>query len=351
MSKKTKFIVVSFLIIIFVLISINIVRNFEYSDAEVNLKQEHSINIFDDNQNYLIKYEPKDEVSLKSIIGDKKTKNIAVITANGETCEIASDIYIDKDDESIFCVNSDKKNKIENIKGIYLANDFNSITAVYYDAKNYIDNNEKIMVVLLDGFGYNEYKLAKQKGYIPFLNQYFKNTALSVFTPVTNAGYAAIITGQTPDVNGIHNRSFRQMEVESIFGYAIKKEIKSILLEGNIKILNTEIEPELHLDMNKDSDTDDEMFESAINAAKEDYDFIFIHFHGIDDRGHTYGPKSQETVDYIKKVDSYIKKISEVWGRTIILTADHGMHSTEDGGSHGECRVEDMIVPYFIIGE
>lgn len=351
MNKKIKFIVVGLLIIVFVLILSNILRNVEYSDAKANLKEELSINIFDDNQNYLIKYEPKDEISLKSIIDDKKTKNIAVITANGETCEIPSDIYIDKDDESIFCIDTDKNNKIENIKGIYLSNDFNSITDAYYGAKNYIDNNEKVMLVLLDGFGYNEYKLAKQKEYIPFLDQYFKNTALSVYTPVTNAGYAAIITGQTPDVNGIHDRSFRQMGVESIFGYAIKEEKKSILLEGNIKILNTEIEPELHLDMNKDSDTDDEMFEGAINAAKEDYDLIFVHFHGIDDRGHTYGPESQETMDYIKKVDSYIKEIREVWGESIILTADHGMYSTEDGGSHGECRMEDMIVPYFEIGE
>ena len=226
-----------------------------------------------------------------------------------------------------------------------------SITNAYYDAKDYLDNDKKIMVVLLDGFGYNEYKLAKQKGYIPFLSQYFKNPALSVYKPVTNAGFAAIITGQTPFVNGVHDRSVREMKVESIFGYAIKKEMKSILLEGNIKILNTEIEPELHLDRNKDSDTDDEMFESAINAAKEDYDLIFIHFHGIDDRGHTYGPESQVTMDYIKKVDEYIKKISEVWGKSIILTADHGMHNIENGGSHGECRMEDMIVPYFEIGE
>lgn len=352
MDKKMKLIIAFFLTIVLVLVVTNIVKNFQYSDAEANLnEEEHSINIFDDNQNYLTKYEPKEEILLKSLIGDEVTKNISAITSNGETCEINSDMYIDKDDKSVFCISSDKKNKIENIKGIYLSDDFNSITDTYYDAKNYIDKDEKIMVVLLDGFGYNEYKLSKQKGYIPFLDQYFKNTALSVYTPVTNAGYAAIITGQTPDVNGVHDRSFRQMDVESIFGYAIKKGKSSLLLEGDIKILNTEIEPELHLDMNKDSDTDDEMFESALNAAKGDYDLIFIHFHGIDDRGHTYGTESQETMDYIKKVDGYMKEISDVWGKSIILTADHGMHNIEGGGSHGECRVEDMIVPYFKIGE
>lgn len=351
MDKKIKFIIAVFLIVVIVLIVTNIVRNFKSSDADVNLKQEHSINIFDDEQDYLFKYEPKGEVSLKSIVGDGLTENIAVITSNGKTFKISSDIFINKDGESVFCINSDKKNKIENIKGIYLSDEFDSITDAYYDAKNYLDNDEKIMVVLLDGFSYNQYKLSNKNGYIPFLNQYFKHIALSVYTPVTNAGYAAIITGQTPDVNGVHDRSFRQMDVESIFGYAVRKHKKSILLEGNIKILDTEIEPELHLDMNKDSDTDDEMYESALNAAKEDYDLIFIHFHGIDDRGHSYGAEAEETLDYINKIDGYIEKISEVWGKSIILTADHGMHNIESGGSHGECRVEDMIVPYFKVGD
>ena len=69
----------------------------------------------------------------------------------------------------------------------------------------------------------------------------------------------------------------------SIFKYALDNNKSCILLEGDIKILNTEIEPELHTDINKNSETDGEIYESALISVNEDYDLIFIHFHGIDD--------------------------------------------------------------------
>lgn len=353
MNKNTKFIVAGFIIVVAILIAYRVVSNFEYKDAVGDIETEQSINIFDDNQNYLFEYEPEggDEVLLKSIIGEVANKDIAVIGANGETCKMISDVRIGKNKDGIFCTSMGDKKTIQNVVGIYLSDSFKSITDTYYDTKSCIDKDKKVVVVLLDGFGYNEYKLAKEKGYIPFLSQYYKNTALSVYTPVTNAGYAAMITGQTPNINGVHDRSVREMNVNSIFEYALEKDKKAILLEGDIKILNTEIEPQLHIDSNKDSDTDDEMFESCLNTLTGDYDLIFIHFHGIDDRGHTYGTQSEETLRYIKKVDEYIQKISEIWGKSIILTADHGMHDIENGGNHGECRAEDMVVPYFIIGD
>jgi hypothetical protein len=355
MNKNIKFLVVGFLIFLTVLVMYKEFLTFEYEDSSISddSKIEQSINIFDDNQNYLFKYEPEEgtEVLLKSIVGEVATKDIAVIRENGEICKINSDVYIGKNKAGIFCTDVDKKNTVENVVGIYLSDNFKSITDTYYDIKNYIDNDKKIMVVLLDGFGYNEYNLVKSNGYVLFLSQFFKNTALSVYTPVTNAGYAAMITGQTPDINGVHDRSVRKMNVDSIFKYALEKGKKAILLEGDIKILNTEIEPQLHIDLNKDSDTDDDMFDSCLNILKDDYDLIFIHFHGIDDRGHAYGTQSAETLNYIRQIDGYIQKISEIWGNSIILTADHGMHDIENGGNHGECRVEDMIVPYFVIGD
>lgn len=238
---------------------------------------------------------------------------------------------------------------IDNLKGIYMYHNFHSITDAYNFIKEYMDKDERVFVVLLDGFSLEQYKYATENNYVNFLNSCYKNEALSVYTPVTNAGYAAIITGQTPDKNGVQDRSYRDMKVDSIFKYAVENGKNSTLLEGNIKILNTEIEPILHVDTNKDGDTDDEVFKSAMDAVDENYDFIFIHFHGIDDRGHSHGPHSQETMEYIEKIDNYIEQISLNWDGRIILTSDHGMHETEEGGSHGNCAATDMIVPFFII--
>ena len=65
------------------------------------------------------------------------------------------------------------------------------------------------------------------------------------------------------------------------------------------------------------------------------------------DSGHGFGPEALETMNYIKQIDGYTQELSSIWNGPIILTADHGMHKFEDGGSHGSCIQEDMLVPYF----
>lgn len=293
-----------------------------------------SIYIFNKDENLISNYIPDKKISIKSILGSEPVNKAAFITNQGKVYKSSLDKeYIDKD---------------SNIVGVYLYNKLFSITKAYDDAKEYLKSNKKVMAILLDGFGYSQYKTAEKNAIIPFLSQYFKYEVLGVYTPVTNAGYAAIITGKTPDINGVHDRSNRQLNVPSIFDYCIKNNKKSILLEGDIKILNTEIEPVLHVDSNKNGDTDDEMYEKALEAAKGNYDLIFIHFHGIDDRGHSHGPDSEITMEYIKKIDTYLKSLSDIWEGPMIITADHGMHEIETGGGHGICRYEDMIVPYFM---
>lgn len=312
--------------------------------AKANETESQGINIFNQNENIVVDFIPNEKTSIKDIT-DIEYSNAAVILNTGEVITIPSDFYIDKN-KTIFLVY--KERIIENIEGIYLTNNSKSITNVYNQVKDYLDNDEKVMAVLLDGFSYNQFKMAQDRNDIPFLNKYFKYPALSVYTPVTNAGFAAIITGQTPDINGVHDRSVRQMNVNSIFEYSLNNNKNSILLEGDIKILNTEIEPELHVDINKDNEADDEIYESALKAVKSDYDFIFIHFHGIDDRGHSFGPYAKETMEYIKTIDEYLQTLSDTWEGNIVLVPDHGMHETDEGGAHGICVQSDMIVPYFI---
>lgn len=324
--------------IIMLLITVIILVSCNSSNSSFIKENKSSINIFSINEDLAINYIPDEKIKINELTDDKYS----------EAALIYSDGSVKKLNVNKGNIILNKKN-IEDLKGIFLYNNFHSITSAYYETKEFLDKNERVLTVLLDGFSLGQYEYAKDNGYISFLSNYFAHEALSVYTPVTNAGYAAIITGNTPDINGIHDRSYREMKVDSIFQHALDNSKKTILLEGDIKILNTEVEPQLHIDLNKDEDTDDEMFYSTLQAADENYELIFVHFHGIDDRGHSYGPYSEETMDYIKKVDGFISELNENWDGKIILTSDHGMHETEEGGNHGECRSSDMIVPYFTI--
>lgn len=319
-------------------------------DEEMSIgdKRDMEMNIVDGERN-IKKISPKDyrEFRLKDILDEKFDKAI-VMGGLGEVEDIKEEGYFLVNNDVIDYVDKGRKILVQDVKGLVLNPPNKSITQAYEDISNFIVE-EDVLFILLDGFGYHQYQYAIEKGYLSFLEGVRAEKALSVYKPVTNAGLAAIITGKYPIENGVHSRDERELKVDSIFKLAEDLDKKTIYLEGNIGILKTEIEPLLHLDENGDGFTDDEVFQATMDAIGEGYNFIFTHFHGIDDCGHSYGDLSKETMEFIKGIDGYLKEMVSNWKGKVIITSDHGMHSTEEGGDHGEFRYEDLMVPYIVL--
>ncbi|MCH4888101.1 hypothetical protein EZV73_10985 [Acidaminobacter sp. JC074] len=202
--------------------------------------------------------------------------------------------------------------------------------------------SEPVMVIFIDGFSYNQYEVLKETD--AFMKSFACEKANTIFKPVTNAGYAAMITGQIPKVNGVLDRSYRTLNKSDIFSLASEQGKSSVIIEGNIKILDTSVEPILNLDKNDNGMTDDEIFESALENL--DNDFVFVHFHSLDEYGHDYGDMDKRTLDQMFLLDGYVEELVSKWDGHVIITADHGMHTTSEGGSHGEFRYEDLIIPF-----
>jgi predicted AlkP superfamily pyrophosphatase or phosphodiesterase len=80
-------------------------------------------------------------------------------------------------------------------------------------------------------------------------------------------------------------------------------------------------------------------------------DLLYIHFHEIDDMGHTFGPDSDEYASAIERVDHYLAGIYDALpeGVLILIFADHGMHTTQEGGNHGTLTADDLIIPIIIL--
>ncbi|MGI6343991.1 MAG: alkaline phosphatase family protein [Bacillota bacterium] len=224
-----------------------------------------------------------------------------------------------------------------------------SITQACTDALKALDEGERVLLLLLDGFSYRQYQLAVAEGYAPNLQSLGAEPALSVWRPVTNAGMAAIITGEPPAVNGVHSRDQRNLQVPSVFGRALEMGRSAVLIEGNIQILQTEVEPRLNLDANQRHGTDDEVQEAALEALTENPDLLMVHYHGIDDAGHAGGPTAPATLERIRLIDSYVGQLLELWPGSVVLVADHGMHADSAGGSHGVLCLDDLIVPYAFV--
>lgn len=222
----------------------------------------------------------------------------------------------------------------------------------YYDAEHYLTKGVPVMTIFLDGLSYDQYlyfKQASPKAYLSNLDQV--KEALTVYKPVTNAGFAAMITGQLPKVSGIHDRSDREPQVKTVFDLAEDLNMTHALVEGDIGILSLKTDTLLNLDGNNNGLTDDEIMVSALEAVNEGYGYLMVHFHSIDDLGHDKGPYGEATMAQIQVVDGYVEKLVELWDGVVIITSDHGMHQEGEAGDHGYVIAQDIRVPYTIIDQ
>jgi hypothetical protein len=210
-----------------------------------------------------------------------------------------------------------------------------------------------VALIFLDGFGYLRYIEALQAGLIPHLAALDAPAlGLAAYPPSTSVSSAALLTGASPDVNGVTMRGIRTTETETIFDVVAAAGLRSVAVEGNalaFNLRNTEVM--LSGDRDGDGSTDDNVLANALAVLAQGMpDLLWVHFHGIDDAGHTYGPDTPEERAKIKEVDTAVGAlISALPPRTAILIfSDHGMHSVQEegrSGNHGNLIDRDMLIP------
>jgi len=213
-----------------------------------------------------------------------------------------------------------------------------------------------VVMIFLDGFGYLKYEYAENFGLITFQEDVVSiQQAITVYPPRTITGSAAVITGLLPKENGVDRSGIRKTESETIFDIAAENGLSSFAIEGEslaFNLRNTEIK--LSGDRDQSGGTDDNVFENAINVINTAMPrLLWIHFHGIDDQGHTYGPSDPKVDEKITEINGYLEQIYPALPEDtlIIFFADHGMHAVhEEGrlGNHGHLIPEDMLVPVII---
>ncbi|WP_414732242.1 alkaline phosphatase family protein [Acetobacterium carbinolicum] len=235
---------------------------------------------------------------------------------------------------------------IDDVAGVLADPPRVSITDVASDTIHQLDKGNNVMVIELDGLSWTMLKTAGEQGKAPYLASLTAQQALSVYPPISPVGLAAMITGTLPSSNGIKDREVMDFNGTDIFERALTLGKTVAYIEGDIKMLNTSIEPVLSVN---EGDQDSQVFKNSQKAITEKNQLIFTHFHSIDDDATTYGPYSQEAIEQIFEVDRMVLKLTREFKGTVIITADHGLHPTSSGGSHGRICYEDMQVPYIVI--
>jgi hypothetical protein len=213
-----------------------------------------------------------------------------------------------------------------------------------------------VVLILLDAFGYQDILKAELQGLIPNLLGLSKPMmGLTVYPPVTSVVTAALITGVEPEVNGVDQSGIRSTKTMTLFDQLRSNQKQFTVIEGNSLYLTNLKAEDLVLsnDDNQNGTNDDEVFQNAISKIHQKMpDFLWVHFHGLDDTGHTNGSWTPEYITRVKNIDGYIRQIVDASPNNtlFLITADHGMHSGLEGqrsGEHGNLIAEDMLIPLF----
>jgi hypothetical protein len=219
-----------------------------------------------------------------------------------------------------------------------------------------VPETNHVLLLFLDGFGYLRYREALDAGLIPNLAALDEPLiGLTEYPPSTRVGTAALLTGAPPQVTGVDGRSVRSTEVETLFDVAAATGMEVIAVEGEALAFNLRgAQIQLSGDRDGNGSTDDNVLANALVALDAGMPhLLFVHFHGIDDAGHTYGPHAPEEEATIREVDAAVGQLlAELPDGTLaIIFADHGMHRVDEegrSGNHGNLIERDILIPIFL---
>jgi len=212
---------------------------------------------------------------------------------------------------------------------------------------------QQVALIFLDGFGYLRYSEALADGLIPHLAALPQpSLGITSYQPCTVVGSAAILTGAPPEANGVPARGTRSTETETIFDVVTAAGLRGVAVEGEALAFNMR-NAELTLSGDRDGNggSDDNVLTNVLAVLETGMpDLLWLHFHGIDDAGHTYGPSAPEERSKVTEVDAAVAEVLAALPphTAVLIFADHGMHAvSEEGrlGNHGQLIPRDMLIP------
>jgi hypothetical protein len=208
------------------------------------------------------------------------------------------------------------------------------------------------VLILIDGLQYEKLLTLVENGSLRFLGEIEEiQRGLTVYPSITTSSTGALLTGTPPQINGVYGYGYRSTDSITLFDLAAEGGRSVTAVEGYSLAFGLQ-NADVILSGDRDGDgfTDDNVLDNSLRVIAEEMpDLLFIHFHDVDDQGHSYGPESPEYENAIIRVDGYLDQIYQVLPANtfIIIFADHGMQNdpTSTGGNHGGLTLFAMTIP------
>ena len=217
---------------------------------------------------------------------------------------------------------------------------------------------QRVIVIMMDGFGDDYYQHSDMPTLRSMAKKGIYKVVPSLMPSVTNVNNASIVTGVTPDVNGITGNVFinpatgREQMTEdpdlvmapTLFERAHKAGVRSMLLScktKTVRLLNRGADDTLawetasadwvgRLGPKPDiysREVNYWMMEAALYTLRHDPGIGVLYIHTTDYPMHTWAPESPESREHLRKMDDYLARLIQLApDAAILITADHTVH-------------------------
>jgi arylsulfatase A-like enzyme len=216
---------------------------------------------------------------------------------------------------------------------------------------------ERVIIISYDGLRPDAIDLAP----MPNLMQLRDNgahaplNARTIDYPATSPSHASMLTGYCMEDHGvIYNKFFQYMgyaKGTDVFQLAHEAGMKTIMIVSKDK-LRQMAEPET-TDVFEVAYGEPAIQRAVLAQLEEDFNLMFIHFAGADNRGHKWGWMSYEYFQVLNKGDAVLGEIIKTlkeknrFASTLfIISSDHGGHGT----NHIGLIIEDYRIPWIAYG-
>jgi predicted AlkP superfamily pyrophosphatase or phosphodiesterase len=211
----------------------------------------------------------------------------------------------------------------------------------------------RLAVVVIDALGVSTWTNARTE--TPALNALANRRLLhlrSVMPTITPVNFATMLTGTSPDIHTIKDRT-EELSLETIFDALREKGGTSATAARALSSLGMLISPHADEAGIAESNTDEGVTRLALEALGRGIDLLWVQLLDVDDAGHAHGPQSPRSVVAVKRADAHLREIAlgaREGGYGLIVLADHGQHTAvDDGGNvygtHGTEMEDDVYVP------
>lgn len=213
----------------------------------------------------------------------------------------------------------------------------NSIVAIDENGTLIRDKASRIVLFYVDALGYERYEQAKSEGIINNITSLGEpEKIMCVYPSISIVNSKTLVSGIPPNASAGNFRYYTP-DGPTILEIAGEHDLTAYWIDGKTSPVNlgdyTIYRP------NKDDNgyEADEVTAEALQKYGNQANLLFVHFKDTDSVMHAEGPYSSQAMAALQFADEQIGRMLQETdpGTMVIIYADHGGHTTFDGGNHG----------------